>query len=216
MNKFKLLYIFCLVLTMNYATAQKCSLDMRYTNTDYFSKSQIDSLKNVTYGEALNYMGNLQDLKMDVYFPNTDIDTQEKRPLILLIHGGSFTGGTRESMTYHSKELSKRGFVVATISYRLGYNREVFGDDVIYLKENMNLKLTSYEGEILDYELPQTLDYELIEVENAVTGDRANNPQKEIILETGLRIQAPMFVNVGDIVKVNIEKGGEYVTRVDS
>ncbi|MGB7340889.1 MAG: elongation factor P [Phototrophicaceae bacterium] len=95
-------------------------------------------------------------------------------------------------------------------------NREVFGDDVIYLKENMNLKLTSYEGEILDYELPQTLDYEVIEVENAVTGDRANNPQKEIILETGLRIQAPMFVNVGDIVKVNIEKGGEYVTRVDS
>ena len=127
MNKFKLLYILCLVLTMNYATAQKCSLDMRYTNTDYFSKSQIDSLKNVTYGEALNYMGNLQDLKMDVYFPNTDIDTQEKRPLILLIHGGSFTGGTRESMTYHSKELSKRGFVVATISYRLGFNREVFG-----------------------------------------------------------------------------------------
>jgi len=73
-------------------------------------------------------MGNLQDLKMDVYFPNTDIDTQEKRPLILLIHGGSFTGGTKESMTYHSKELSKRGFVVATMSYRLGYNREVFGN----------------------------------------------------------------------------------------
>ena len=65
---------------------------------------------------------------MDVYFPNTDIDTQEKRPLILLIHGGGFTGGTKESMIYHSKELSKRGFVVATMSYRLGYNREVFGN----------------------------------------------------------------------------------------
>jgi acetyl esterase/lipase len=76
---------------------------------------------------ATDYRGNSQDLKMDVYFPNTELDTLKKRPFILLIHGGGFTGGTRERMTYHSVELSKRGFVVATISYRLGYNREVFG-----------------------------------------------------------------------------------------
>ncbi|MGJ3239283.1 MAG: elongation factor P [Anaerolineae bacterium] len=94
--------------------------------------------------------------------------------------------------------------------------RDVFGDDVLYLKENMELKLTSYEGEILDYELPATIDYEVIEVEMAVVGDRANNPQKEITLQTGLKIQAPMFINVGDVVKVNVEKGGEYVTRVNN
>ena len=64
---------------------------------------------------------------MDVYFPNTELDTLKKRPFILLIHGGGFTGGTRERMTYHSVELSKRGFVVATISYRLGYDIEIFG-----------------------------------------------------------------------------------------
>jgi len=80
----------------------------------------------------------------------------------------------------------------------------------------MNLKLTSYDGEVLDYELPSTIDYEVTEVELAVVGDRANNPQKEITLETGLKIQAPMFINVGDVVKVNVEKGGEYVTRVNA
>ncbi|MDA9126762.1 alpha/beta hydrolase [Flavobacteriaceae bacterium] len=128
MNKQKLLYMFCMAFTINYAIAQKSCSEGRYTNTDYFLKSQIDSLKNISYAKAQDYMGNLQNLKMDVYFPNTDIDTQEKRPLILLIHGGGFTGGARESMSYHSMELSKRGFVVATISYRLGYNREVFGD----------------------------------------------------------------------------------------
>jgi acetyl esterase/lipase len=64
---------------------------------------------------------------MDLYYPNTDIDLLNKRPFILLIHGGGFTAGTRKSMTYHAKELSKRGFVVATITYRLGYNREIFG-----------------------------------------------------------------------------------------
>lgn len=93
---------------------------------------------------------------------------------------------------------------------------DVFGDDIHYLKENMELKLTSFEGEILDYELPAAIDYEVTEVEMAVVGDRANNPQKEITLETGLKIQAPMFINVGDVVKVNIDKGGEYVTRVNS
>lgn len=95
-------------------------------------------------------------------------------------------------------------------------SQDVFGDDMVYLKENMELKLTEYEGELLDYELPSTLDYEVTEVEMAVVGDRANNPQKEITLETGLTIQAPMFINVGDIVRVNIDKGGEYVTRVNS
>lgn len=95
-------------------------------------------------------------------------------------------------------------------------SRETFGDDVHYLKENMELKLTSFEGEILDYELPATIDYEVTEVEMAVVGDRANNPQKEVTLETGLKIQAPMFINVGDVIKVNIDKGGEYVTRVNS
>lgn len=93
-------------------------------------------------------------------------------------------------------------------------NRDVFGDDVKFLKENMSLKLTSYDGELLDYELPSTMEYEVTGVENAVAGDRANNPQKEITLETGLTVQAPMFINVGDVVRVNIEKGGEYVTRV--
>lgn len=121
------LYIFIIFMTSNCIVAQKFNLESRYSNITYFSKSQIDSLKNVSYGKAINFMGVLQDLKMDIYFPNAKIDTQQHRPLILLIHGGGFTGGKRENMTYQTKELSKRGFVVATISYRLGYNSKVFG-----------------------------------------------------------------------------------------
>jgi elongation factor P len=94
-------------------------------------------------------------------------------------------------------------------------SREVFGDDMLFLKENMELKLTSFNGEILDYELPGSMDYLVTESENAVAGDRANNPQKQITLETGLKVQAPMFINVGDRVKVNLESG-EYVTRVNN
>lgn len=92
--------------------------------------------------------------------------------------------------------------------------KDIFGEDLRFLKENLELKLSSYEGEIIDYELPTTIEFKVIEVEMAVTGDRANNPQKAITLETGLEIQAPMFVNVDDIVRVNIERV-EYITRVN-
>jgi len=91
--------------------------------------------------------------------------------------------------------------------------QDVFGDDFNYLKENMELKLNSYQGEIIDYELPKTMEYEVVEVEMAVAGDRANNPQKKVKIETGLEISAPMFIEVGDTIRVNIEES-TYITRV--
>jgi elongation factor P len=93
--------------------------------------------------------------------------------------------------------------------------KDVFGDDILFLKENMSITLNSYEGEVIDYALPATMEYEVTEVEMAVTGDRANNPSKKIKLETGLEINAPMFINVGDTVRVNLEDNS-YITRVNS
>ncbi|MCU0512622.1 MAG: elongation factor P [Anaerolineae bacterium] len=93
--------------------------------------------------------------------------------------------------------------------------KDVFGDDFMYLKENMALKLNSFEGEIIDYELPSTMEYKVVETELAVAGDRANNPTKKIKLETGLEISAPMFINVDDTVRVNLDEGS-YITRVNS
>ena len=92
-------------------------------------------------------------------------------------------------------------------------NRAVFDDDLIYIKNNMAITLLSYEGEIIDYNLPKTMEYEVIEVEAAVAGDTANSPTKKIKLESGFEVNAPMFINVGDIVKINLEEV-VYVTRV--
>jgi elongation factor P len=94
-------------------------------------------------------------------------------------------------------------------------SRDLFADDMKWLKENMEIKLNSYDGEIIDYEMPKTMEYNVIEVEMAVAGDRANNPQKKIKLETGHEIDAPMFINEGDRVKVNLEEG-TYITRVNA
>ena len=128
MKTIKLLFTLSLVITLNYASAQLCTKDSRYTNSEYFTSTQIDSLKNVTYGTAVNYLGEEQVLKMDLYFPKDAVDSLVKRPFILLIHGGGFMGGQKENFIIHCNELAKRGFVTATMSYRLGFNPDVPGD----------------------------------------------------------------------------------------
>jgi elongation factor P len=92
-------------------------------------------------------------------------------------------------------------------------NRAVFGDDLVYIKDSMEIKLLSYEGEIIDYELPKTMEYKVIEVEGAIAGDTANSPTKKIKLESGFEVSAPMFINAGDIVRINLENLS-YLTRV--
>jgi elongation factor P len=92
-------------------------------------------------------------------------------------------------------------------------SRDIFGDDVRYLKENMDLKLKSYEGEIIDYELPTTVDYEVVEAEVAVAGDTATGASKKVTTETGLQVEVPLFIEMGDIIRVDT-RDGRYVTRV--
>jgi elongation factor P len=88
----------------------------------------------------------------------------------------------------------------------------VLGDDLLYLKENTELKLLQYEGETIDYELPTTVDMEVVESEMALAGDTATGATKEVRLETGLKVRVPLFVSVGDVVRVDT-RSGEYLSR---
>ena len=90
---------------------------------------------------------------------------------------------------------------------------EILGDDALYLKEGMEVKLTFYNGAPLDVEFPSSVDLKVVEAENAVRGDTATGVTKRVRTETGLMVNCPQFVKVGDIIKVNTETG-EYVTRV--
>ncbi len=91
--------------------------------------------------------------------------------------------------------------------------RELFGDDVQYLKENMTIILNTFEGEIIDYTLPLAVDQAVVEADSSFAGDTANSPVKKVKTETGLEVQVPMFVSVGDVIRVKTEDGS-YVTRV--
>ena len=82
-----------------------------------------------------------------------------------------------------------------------------------YLTDNMVVNLETYEGEPISVSLPTTVDLKVTWAEFAVAGDTANAPTKQIELETGLKMQVPMFVTEGDIIRVDT-RDGSYVTRV--
>ena len=90
---------------------------------------------------------------------------------------------------------------------------DVFGDDVYYLKENMQLKLSSYDDKIIDYELPTTVEHKITDAEVAVAGDTATGATKKVTTETGLQVTVPLFVSVGDKIRVDT-RDGSYLTRV--
>jgi elongation factor P len=90
---------------------------------------------------------------------------------------------------------------------------DLLGEDALYLKAGMEVKLTFYKGQPLDIELPTSVDLEVTEAEVAVRGDTATGVSKKVTTETGLQVQCPQFVKVGDVIRVDT-RTGEYVTRV--
>ena len=87
------------------------------------------------------------------------------------------------------------------------------GDNLSYLKEGMSLEVSSYKGELVDVELPITVELEVVETEPGFKGDTATGGNKPATLETGITIQVPLFVNKGDIIKVDT-RNGSYLERV--
>lgn len=91
--------------------------------------------------------------------------------------------------------------------------RESLGDSAQFLKEGMEVKLTFYKGEAIDIEMPTSVDLKVVESEMAIRGDTATGVTKKVITESGVVVQCPAFVNVGDTIRVDT-RTGEYVTRV--
>lgn len=84
--------------------------------------------------------------------------------------------------------------------------------DAKWLKENMELMINSYEGEILGIQLPEKVEYEIIETTDAVKGNTTNNATKDATIETGAVIRVPLFINQGEKVVVTTSDG-KYAGR---
>ncbi len=87
------------------------------------------------------------------------------------------------------------------------------GDTLNYLKEGMSLEVTSYKGKLVGVELPVAVELEVTETGPGFKGDTATAGNKPAKLETGITIQVPMFINNGDVIKVDT-RTGVYLERV--
>jgi elongation factor P len=87
------------------------------------------------------------------------------------------------------------------------------GDALDYLKENMSVEVSSYQGKLIGVELPITVELEVVETGSGFKGDTATAGNKPAKLETGITIQVPLFISNGDIIKVDT-RTGQYLERV--
>jgi len=91
--------------------------------------------------------------------------------------------------------------------------KEILGDNLDYLKEQMMVELVVYNGSAISINLPTHVDLEVKETPPAFRGDTAQGGNKPATLETGLRVTVPMFITPGTVVRVDT-RNGEYTERV--
>jgi elongation factor P len=90
--------------------------------------------------------------------------------------------------------------------------KEVFGDDILYLKPNTPLTAMFHNGKVVSYEMPKTVDLQVKETPPIIKGATATNQLKEATLETGLTARVPGFIVIGEVIRINTETG-EYLSR---
>lgn len=96
---------------------------------------------------------------------------------------------------------------------QLALDEESVGEEAQYLADGAMVRLSMHEGKPIGIELPAAVELEVSHTEPAVKGDRVSGATKPVTLSTGLVIQAPLFVDIGDVLKVDT-RTGDYLTRV--
>jgi elongation factor P len=91
-------------------------------------------------------------------------------------------------------------------------SKDQIGEDVVFLKEGLNVEIAFYEGEMLGIQLPEKVEYKIIQTEPAVRGNTATNATKDAVIETGLTVKVPLFIEESDIIIVST-KDGKYNSR---
>lgn len=97
---------------------------------------------------------------------------------------------------------------------RFELDDSILGDSKDFLKPNMEVTALKFEGTIFNIELPIKVDYRVIESPPSVKGNTAQGGTKAAIIESGAKVLVPLFINEGDIIRINTQTQ-EYVERVD-
>ncbi|MCX7589356.1 MAG: elongation factor P [Patescibacteria group bacterium] len=97
---------------------------------------------------------------------------------------------------------------------RFALKEDILGNAALFLKPNIEIQALSFNDKIIQIKLPVKMEFEVVEAPPAIRGNTAQGGSKQVVIETGAKISVPLFVETGDIIRVNTETG-EYVERVD-
>ena len=119
----------------------------------------------------------------------------------------------RREMEYLYNDADLYFFMDTETYEQIPLNKEVLGDSLKFVKENMNVKVLSFKGNVYGVEPPTFVELTVTEAEPSVKGDTATNATKTVTLETGATIRVPMFIEEGGKIKIDT-RTGEYMERV--
>ena len=115
-------------------------------------------------------------------------------------------------MVYLYEEPDQVVFMDAESFEQLALPKATLGDRLDLMTVNMQVEVIYIDGEPFDVELPTFVDLKVVETAAGVRGDTVSGGSKEAVLETGARVQVPLFIESGDVVRVDT-RTREYVTR---
>jgi elongation factor P len=119
----------------------------------------------------------------------------------------------RSSIQFQYRDGDEYYFMNTETFDQLMLRQEVLGDAVNYLRENDVIDLLSYGDEPLSVELPTAVNLVVTRTDPGFRGDTATGGTKPATVETGLTVNVPLFINEGDLIKIDT-RTGEYLTRV--
>lgn len=119
----------------------------------------------------------------------------------------------RKEMQYLYSDSDLFYFMDVESYDQIAVNADTVGDSLKFVKENENVKVISYQGNVFSIEPPITVELDIIETEPGFKGDTAQGATKPAIVETGAQVMVPLFVEQGDKLKIDT-RTGEYLSRV--
>ena len=136
------------------------------------------------------------------------------------IYEQTFNAGIKVATARIEKQLMQYLYTMNDVYYfmnmdsyeQLELAKDSVGDDANFLKENLEVYITSYEGEVLGLQLPDKVELVVTHTEPAVKGNTTNNATKDAELETGLIVRVPLFIENDEVISV-YTADGKYASR---
>ena len=119
----------------------------------------------------------------------------------------------RKEMQYLYADGDMYNFMDTESYEQIALNSEEVGDALKFVKENEMVKMLLYKGKVFSVEPPMFVELEITETEPGFKGDTATGASKPAIVETGAQIAVPLFVEIGEKIKIDT-RTGEYLSRV--